>query len=217
MRFSLIIILSVLSLLITTHKAIAADEQEIKILVMGDSLSAAYGIPKELGWVNLLRNELGDNYSVINASISGETTGGGLAALPKHLQEYHPKLVILELGANDGLRGFPIPRIKSNLEAMIELSHESGARVLLIGIHILPNYGRRYTESFYSVFEELASEYALGFVPFLLAGVALKPELMQNDQLHPTVEAQPQLLQNVLPQLEQELEHLRNASQMALN
>lgn len=210
MRLPLIIILSLFSLLITTHKAIAADEQEIKILVMGDSLSAAYGIPKELGWVNLLRTELGDDYSVINASISGETTGGGLAALPRHLEEYQPDLVILELGANDGLRGFPIPRMRSNLEAMITLSLQSGARVMLVGIHILPNYGRRYTESFYAVYAELAEKYALSLVPFLLDGVALNPELMQDDQLHPTAEAQPRLLKNVLSALQDELEVIRD-------
>ena len=210
MRFPLIIVFSLFSLLITTHKAIAADEQEIKIFVMGDSLSAAYGIPKELGWVNLLRTELGNDYSVINASISGETTGGGLAVMPKHLQEYDPDLVILELGANDGLRGFPVSRMESNLEAMIELSLGSGARVLLVGIHILPNYGRRYTESFYAVFQELARKYKLSLVPFLLDGVALKPELMQDDQLHPTAEAQPQLLQNILPLLMTELETIRS-------
>lgn len=210
MRYSLIIILSLLSLLITTHKAIAADEQEIKILVMGDSLSAAYGIPKELGWVNLLRTTLGDTYSITNASISGETTGGGLAVLPRHLQEYDPDLVILELGANDGLRGFPVSRIRSNLAEMIELSIKSDARVLLVGIHILPNYGRRYTESFYAVFKELAIKYNISLVPFLLDGVALKPELMQDDQLHPTAEAQPLLLQNILPLLEAELKAISN-------
>lgn len=210
MRFSLIIILSLFSLLITTHKAIAADEQEIKILVMGDSLSAAYGIPKELGWVNLLREQLGGGFSVTNASISGETTGGGLAVLPEHLQNYDPDLVILELGANDGLRGFPVSRMRSNLEQMIDLSLQSSARVLLVGIHILPNYGRRYTETFYSVFQELAAQYELSLVPFLLDGVALKPELMQDDQLHPTAEAQPILLQNILPLLEHELNGIRD-------
>lgn len=210
MRFSLIIILSLFSLLITTHKAIAADEQEIKILVMGDSLSAAYGIPKELGWVNLLREQLGGGFSVTNASISGETTGGGLAVLPEHLQNYDPDLVILELGANDGLRGFPVSRMRSNLEQMIDLSLQSSARVLLVGIHILPNYGRRYTEAFYSVFQELAAQYELSLVPFLLDGVALKPELMQDDQLHPTAEAQPILLQNILPLLEHELNGIRD-------
>lgn len=205
MRITLIIVISLLSLLITTHKAIAADEHEIKILVMGDSLSAAYGIPKELGWVNLLREKLHNKATIVNASISGETTGGGLAALPKHLQNYSPNIVILALGANDGLRGFPTQTMKSNLEQMILLAQESGAEVLLVGIHILPNYGRRYTEAFYQVYEELVSEYQLSFVPFLLEGVALEPELMQDDQLHPTAEAQPILLSNVFPLLENKL------------
>ncbi len=205
MKYPLVFVITVLSLLITTHKAIAADEHAIKILVMGDSLSAAYGIPKELGWVNLLRETLSTRAEVINASISGETSGGGLAALPKHLASYNPDIVLLALGANDGLRGFPPQTMKSNLEAMIIASRKSGARVLMIGIHILPNYGKRYTEAFYNVYESLVDEYQLGFVPFLLDDVALKPELMQDDQLHPTADAQPYILSNVLPHLESEL------------
>jgi acyl-CoA thioesterase-1 len=207
-KFPLFFVISLLSLLITTHKAIAADEHAIKILVMGDSLSAAYGIPKERGWVNLLQEALATQAEVINASISGETTGGGLAAFPKHLANYEPDIVLLALGANDGLRGFPPQTMKSNLEAMVVASRDAGARVLMIGIHILPNYGKRYTKAFYQVYESLVDDYQLGFVPFLLEGVALNPELMQDDQLHPTAEAQPIILANVLPYLEQEIDEI---------
>jgi acyl-CoA thioesterase-1 len=178
------------------------------ILVLGDSLSAAYGIPRESGWVALLQQKLaaqkltnGKVANVVNASISGETTDGGLARLPTLLEKHRPALVVLELGANDGLRGFQIRRLRDNLEQLIRLSQASGAKVLLVGIKIPPNYGLRYTSDFYESFTLLASEYKVPLVPFLLDGVATDPELMQDDRLHPRAEAQAKILNNVWPHL----------------
>lgn len=207
MRITLRVLLVIFSLTISTNSAIASDEHPINILILGDSLSAAYGIPKDLGWVNLMRSELKGSAKVINASVSGETTDGGRASLKRHLAQYDPSIVVLELGANDGLRGFPLNTTRDNLQAMIDMSKGSGADVVLIGIHIPPNYGKRYTDSFYQNFVDLAKKNALEFVPFLLENVALDPTLMQNDQLHPTAEAQPLLLENVLPKIRKVIEN----------
>jgi len=174
------------------------------LLVVGDSLSAAHGIPQSEGWVSLLEEELkqrGHPLRVVNASISGETTSGGLSRLPRLLKDYQPELVLLELGANDGLRGTPLSVIEQNLRQMIELSQAAGAQVLLIGIRLPPNYGPQYTERFYQIYPELADEYGLPLVPFLLEKVALDPRLMQRDGLHPNSDAQPILLQTVWKQL----------------
>lgn len=179
------------------------------ILVLGDSLSAAYGIDTREGWVTLLDQHLQSHansaYQVINASISGETTGGGLARLPALLNKYQPEIVILELGGNDGLRGFPIARLRQNLEQMIKLSQQSGARVLLLGMRIPPNYGTRYTQQFYDTYSDLAQQYDVALVPFFLDKVATKPSLMQADGIHPKAEAQALMLGNVLPVLKEML------------
>jgi acyl-CoA thioesterase-1 len=176
------------------------------ILVLGDSLSAAYGIPRESGWVALLQQQLTNgnvaHTDVVNASISGDTTDGGLARLPALLQKHKPDIVILELGANDGLRGFQIRRLRDNLEKLIQLSQTSNAKVLLIGIKIPPNYGLRYTSDFYESYTLLATQYRIPLVPFLLAGVATDPEMMQDDRLHPRAEAQKKILNNVWPYLQ---------------
>lgn len=182
----------------------ASPLQAKTLLVLGDSLSAAYGLPAEEGWVSLMEQELKQRRladKVINASISGETSSGGLQRLPRLLADYRPDLVLLELGANDGLRGTPLQVMEQNLRRMVELSQASGAEVILIGIRIPPNYGPQYTQRFYSIYPDLAQEYQLPLVPFLLEGVALKPQLMQSDGLHPTAAAQPILLQTVWPHL----------------
>ncbi len=174
------------------------------LLVLGDSLSAAYGIPADQGWVHLLEQELKQRKwadRVINASISGETSSGGLQRLPRLLSDYKPDLVVLELGANDGLRGTPLGIMEQNLRQIVELSRQSGADVMLVGIRIPPNYGPQYTQRFYSIYTDLAKEYELPLVPFLLERVALKPQFMQSDGLHPTAAAQPILLQTVWPHL----------------
>lgn len=175
------------------------------ILVLGDSLSAGYGIPAEQGWVNLLQRRLterGFPHQVINASISGDTTSGGLSRLPAALERHRPVLVILELGANDGLRGQPPMAMATNLGRMIELSRQAGARVVLAEMRIPPNYGPLYTQKFQATFGELAQRHQIPLVPFLLNGVAGNPALIQDDGLHPRAEAQPRILDNVWPALE---------------
>ncbi|QEM83909.1 arylesterase [Halomonas binhaiensis] len=171
------------------------------LLVVGDSLSAAYGIPQETGWVTLLSQRLDGQARVINASISGETTSGGASRLASLLEKHRPEIVILELGGNDGLRGLPPQQMQANLDRMIEQSLASDAEVLLVGIDIPPNYGQAYREAFGQVFQKLADEYQLPLLPFLLDGVALQPELMQDDGIHPTAEAQPRILDNVWTRL----------------
>jgi acyl-CoA thioesterase-1 len=175
------------------------------ILVVGDSLSAGYGIELRDGWVTLLQQRLaqqGYPHTVVNASISGDTTAGGRARLADALKRHRPEIVILELGANDGLRGLSLGATRANLEAMIKAAQSAGARVLLIGIQLPPNYGPDYTGKFRAIYTDLARDYNLPLVPFLLEGVALTPKLMQPDGLHPRAAAQPRLLDNVWPYLE---------------
>ncbi|MGD8588716.1 MAG: arylesterase [Chromatiales bacterium] len=170
------------------------------ILVLGDSLSAAYGIDAERGWVNLLRQRLAlrdEVWNVVNRSISGDTTAGGLARLPPLLEQYRPSIVIIELGSNDGLRGLSFKQMRSNLQAMIDAAETAGGQVLLVGGRLPPNYGAAYTELFHQSFRELAQVNRLPLVPFLLEGVAQDRSLMQADGYHPNAQAQPLLLENV--------------------
>jgi acyl-CoA thioesterase-1 len=174
------------------------------ILVYGDSLSAAYGIPRDRGWVALLEKRLaaeGYDYSVANASISGEITSGGLARIGKVLAQTRPAVVILELGANDGLRGLPVAEMKNNLAAMIARAKKAGARVLLIGMRMPPNYGPDYTEAFAAAYAELARRERVALVPFLLEGIAAQPGLFQADGMHPNEAGEPLLLDNIWPRL----------------
>ncbi|MDZ7670652.1 MAG: arylesterase [Gammaproteobacteria bacterium] len=174
------------------------------ILVLGDSISASYGIQRDEGWVQRLQERLADcggGWQVVNASISGETTGGGLARLPDALEAHQPRVVIIELGGNDGLRGYPVDTIRDNLNRMVELAQAAGSRVLLVGMQIPPNYGPRYTRAFAALFEEVADRQDAALVPFILDQVALVPELMQSDGIHPTAEAQDLLLKTVWPHL----------------
>ena len=198
------LILISLLLAASSYAEPSSTDRQHTLLVLGDSLSAAYGIDTEQGWVNLLQLRLKDdkpNYRVVNASISGETTTGALARLPKLLKKYNPSIVIIELGGNDGLRGFPIPQLRQNLNKLVALSQAADAKVLLAGIRIPPNYGKRYTELFFDSYNLSATKYNVPLVPFLLEGIATQPTLMQADRVHPTSEAQPQILQNVLPYL----------------
>lgn len=176
------------------------------LLVLGDSLSAAHNLPVDSGWVSLLDDRLatrpGPAPEVINASISGETSAGGLARLPALLDAHRPSVVVIELGGNDGLRGLPPEQLRDNLGAMIALSREAGAKVLLLGIDLPPNYGRAYRDRFAAVYRELAERFEVPLLPFLLEGVALEAGLMQADGIHPTAIAQPILLENVWPLLE---------------
>jgi acyl-CoA thioesterase-1 len=182
----------------------AARAESPTILVLGDSLSAAYGIRLEQGWVALLQGRLkaqGYGHKVVNASASGETTGGALARLPRALALHRPAIVILELGGNDGLRGLPIAGVRGNFESLIRLSREAGAKVLLVGMRIPPNYGPAYTRTFHQLYDDLAREYRLPLVPFFLDGIALDDSMMLEDGLHPNAAAQPKLLDQVWPQL----------------
>lgn len=169
------------------------------IMVFGDSLSAEYGLPRGAGWAALLDHRLKEkrfNYSVVNASISGETTSGGAARIGAALQQHKPAVVILELGGNDGLRGLALDATRANLKRMIEASTKAGARVVLVGMQLPPNYGRSYTEGFRTLYGELAKQYKAALVPFFFEGVADHRELFQSDGIHPTREAQPRLLDN---------------------
>ena len=182
----------------------AAAASERTILVLGDSLSAGYGIKPAQGWVALLEQRLRDQgygYGVVNASVSGETSGGGLQRLPRTLELHQPAVVIVELGANDGLRGLSVPLTRDNLTKIVAESKKAGAQVLLIGMRLPPNYGPRYTNDFMKMYRDIATTGKVPLVPFLLQSVALKPDLMQADGLHPTAPAQPALLETVWPQL----------------
>jgi len=175
-----------------------------KILVVGDSLSASYGLAQTSGWVSLLQQRLATEkfpHQVVNASISGETTSGGLYRIDALLTQHKPALVMLALGANDGLRGLPLKATQANLEKMIQRAQKSHAQVLLIGMRLPPNYGPAYTEKFQGLFEQLALKYHTQRVPFLLAQIASKREYFQADGLHPTAAAQPLLLDTVWPVL----------------
>ena len=194
------------------------DEQstmhKVKILVYGDSLSAAYGIPLEKGWVALLRDQLEHrfgNVEVINASISGETTSGGLSRFASTLDNQRPDIVLLELGANDGLQGQSLDIMRNNLEQMIKMGKHTNAVVLLLGMEIPPNYGPIYTAQFRKSFSTLASTYQLPFVPFFLAGVADKAELKLEDGLHPNTEAQPIIVQNISPDLIKDISEIHSS------
>ena len=199
MRKFLVLLLAFLGL---SSTAVAAGKPVI--LVLGDSLSAGYGIPVDQGWVARLQHRLdaeGYGYTVVNASVSGETTVGALERLPRALERHKPALVVIELGGNDGLRGLPVAELRANLEALVSVSREAGARVLLAAVRMPPNYGPQYTEKFYAVYEGVARDLRVPWVPFFLEGIALREDLFQDDGIHPDLAAQPILLDNVWPVL----------------
>jgi acyl-CoA thioesterase-1 len=182
----------------------AAASPPRTVVVLGDSLSAGYGLKIQEGWVHLLEQRLaaqGYEYRVVNASVSGETTQGGLARLPRVLETHKPDVVIIELGGNDGLRGLPLAASRENLKKSIELARNDKARVVLVGMVIPPNYGPRYGQQFRDMFTALSQQYQLPFVPFFLDKVALNPDLMQADGIHANAKGQPQLLENLWPKL----------------
>jgi acyl-CoA thioesterase-1 len=182
------------------HAGVNSPLQQQTILVLGDSISAGFGIDKEQGWVALLEKKLKDNdpqTMLINASISGETTSGGANRLKALLKKHKPSLVILELGGNDGLRGTPIKLMTQNLGYMIDLSRKTGAKVLLLGMRIPPNYGQTYSERFANQYQQLASDHNVKIVPFLLNGIAGQAGMMQADGIHPTMNAQPIMVRSV--------------------
>ncbi|MBY4679017.1 arylesterase [Marinobacterium arenosum] len=187
---------------------LAAVGRADTLLVLGDSLSAGYGMAPERGWVQLLQQRLegnGSPYRVVNASISGDTTQGGLQRLPTLLERHQPVLVLIELGANDGLRGTPPALIGRNLRRLVELAQQQGAEVLLLAMRLPPNYGPRYARQFHELYADVSKQTGAGLIPFFLRTVVLEPELMQADGLHPNADAQPMLLEQVWPYLRQRL------------
>ncbi|RKG40270.1 MULTISPECIES: arylesterase [Acinetobacter] len=179
------------------------------IMIMGDSLSAGYGIPAQQGWVNLLQKRLDQQYpkqhKVVNASVSGETTSGALARLPKLLQTHRPDLVVIELGGNDGLRGQPPKMIEKNLAQLVQKSQQAKAKVVLFGMKIPPNYGKAYSKAFENNYKTVSQQYKVQLLPFFLEGVAGNKNLIQSDQIHPNAKAQPLLLNNAYPYIKRHL------------
>jgi acyl-CoA thioesterase I len=181
-------------------QSFAAGSAEKSILVLGDSLSSAYGMARERGWVALLEARLKQerlDYSVVNASISGDTSGGARARFKPLLDKHRPAIVVLELGGNDGLRGMPVTQMRTNLSAIIKESQTAGARVLLVGVKLPPNYGEVYTSAFEAAYSELAKTARVPLVPFILEDFAGKPDYFQDDRLHPNEQAQPLMLDRV--------------------
>lgn len=192
MRFSKLLIIMLL---------LAGNSYASTLLVVGDSISAGYGINPDNGWVNLLRADLEPKHQIINASISGDTTGNGLARLPVLLEKFKPGYVLLELGGNDGLRGHPLSRTKSNLQRMIDLCRQQNAQPILFEMRLPPNYGKRYTETFAQLFSKLADEQNIPLVPFQFEKLVLTEGMIQQDGIHPTEPAQPIIKQAVLREL----------------
>lgn len=189
-----------LGLLLLVQEAAAGT-----VLVVGDSISAALGLETSQGWVSLLQKKLDSerlDHRVVNASISGDTSAGGAARLPALLGEHKPEVVIIELGGNDGLRGQPPAQLQQNLASMVEQSRQAGAKVLVLGMRLPPNYGKRYTDAFARVFSDVAKEQQVPLVPFFLEGVGGVEGMMQADGIHPAASAQPKLLENVWPSLQ---------------
>ncbi|MGC8097576.1 arylesterase [Metapseudomonas otitidis] len=189
-----------LGLLLLAQEAAAGT-----VLVVGDSISAALGLETSQGWVSLLQKKLDSerlDHRVVNASISGDTSAGGAARLPALLGEHKPEVVIIELGGNDGLRGQPPAQLQQNLASMVEQSRQVGAKVLVLGMRLPPNYGKRYTDAFARVFSDVAKEQQVPLVPFFLEGVGGVEGMMQADGIHPAAGAQPRLLENVWPSLQ---------------
>jgi len=193
-----------LAALLLLSAAASAYSAPKTVLVLGDSLSAEYGLSRGTGWVALAEQKLKQNNIdavVVNASVSGETTSGGRSRLPALLTKYKPDLVVIELGANDGLRGLPVPAAEANLRAMSDAASKADAKVMLIGMRMPPNYGRDYADKFFAMYGALSKDIKAPLVPFMLDGIADKPQLFQADRLHPLAEAHPTILANIWPTL----------------
>lgn len=197
------------SLIVLLLNSVSAHAESPTVLIFGDSLSAGYGIEVDQSWAALLQKRLeqqGYEHTVVNASISGETTEGGATRIGAALQNFAPELIILELGGNDGLRGFPAKRMQANLEAIIESAKSSGAEVILLGIRIPINYGPRYSAQFEAVFRDVSEKHGIHWIEFFMDGIALNDDLLQDDRIHPNAAAQPILLDNAWPIISAALE-----------
>jgi len=204
----LLSVIAAVLLLVPAVSALAEEAETGPILVVGDSLSAEYGFDRGLGWTRLLETRLlaaGDARGVVNAAISGDTTRSGRARLPDALETHQPSIVIIQLGGNDGLRGLPIDETRRNLAMMIDAARDAQARVVLVGVRMPPNYGRRFTQAFADMYQSLSEEKGVVLVPRVLEGVAEFEGLMQDDGIHPTAEAQPIMLDNIWPALKSQL------------
>ncbi|MET0065995.1 MAG: arylesterase [Candidatus Thiodiazotropha sp.] len=193
----------------------AAAQESARLLVVGDSLSAGYGVTRGARWVDLLERQLSDHcdaFQVINASISGDTSGGGLSRLPKLLEQHRPDLVIIELGGNDGLRGISLAELRGNLQGMAQLAKQAGARVLLLGMRLPANYGHDFVQAFHQVYFDVADAESVPMVPFFLEGVALDPARMQADGIHPNDQGQPVMKDNVWAALQPMIEASQSLS-----
>ena len=202
------VILSLLLFVVGFFPVAATASEPPVLLILGDSLSAGYGMDREKSWVSLLETRLRDSgysYRILNSSISGDTSQGGLARIPRLLDRYQPQIVILELGANDGLRGINPVITRENMTSMIQQSQAIGARVLLAGIKLPPNYGSAYLQQFESMYGDLANEFGTLLVPFFMEGVAMRPDLLQADNIHPNEKGQPVLLDNIWKVLQPKL------------
>ncbi len=201
--------LALLPGLLAVAVAVMAQTNPPKVLVLGDSISAAYGMSLEQGWVRKMSQRLAEDdvaAEFVNASISGETSGGALQRLPKLLESHAPEVVIIELGGNDGLRGYPLGKLQQNLAQLVQLSDEAGARTILVPMEIPPNYGRRYALGFRNLYPTVAGETGATLSPFIMDGVATQPALMQEDGIHPTAEAQSLLVDNMMSTIKQALQ-----------
>jgi acyl-CoA thioesterase-1 len=199
------VILSILLMIVGVYPVTVLTDEPPVLLILGDSLSAGFGMDREDSWVHLLEirlQEHGHSYRILNSSISGDTTQGGLARLPRLLDRYQPEIVIIELGGNDGLRGINPAITRDNMTSMVRQSQDSGAQVLLTGIRLPPNYGEVYTQQFESMYADIAREYGTLLVPFFMEGIVFEPGLLQPDGIHPNEKGQPVLLQNVWQVLE---------------
>ncbi|UCC13276.1 MAG: arylesterase [Gammaproteobacteria bacterium] len=199
---SVILLVRLLILVFVLNPLIVSAEDRPALLILGDSLSAGYGLARNEAWAALLQRRLqeeGYPHRVINAGISGDTTRGGLARLPRALSIHQPQIVVIELGGNDGLRAIPAEEIRDNLTKLVILSRESGAKPLIAGVTLPPNYGPEYTRSFQAAFESVATEQQVPLTPFILEGIALRQGMMQDDGIHPTAAAQPLILKNLWP------------------
>ena len=198
-----------LSLVVVLLNSVSAHAESPTVLIFGDSLSAGYGIEVDQSWAVLLQQRLeqqGYEHTVVNASISGETTEGGATRIAAALQNFAPQLIILELGGNDGLRGFPAKRMQANLETIVERAKSSGSEVILLGIRIPTNYGPRYSAQFEAVFRDVSEKHSIQWIEFFMDGIALNDDLLQDDRIHPNAAAQPILLDNAWPIINAALE-----------